>query len=227
MIRFGIILSDKRIQIIDSCRQIIYDKPVDSTMPIYKRVICSPKNVYELLCRIFRENIPLSKRLFNQKQIFITVNPKESEIDCLYTKYIFKAMKWRYTPILVPFALASLIGLDTNPNGQRLIIDIDERDCYISFFNDIDLVSFEESKLDINHITLTVNSIIKSNNIMSKFQITLIGRNEKLTHYYMVLKQSLQHNINIFYNPQSVTMNGLNRIMKHYELYLSNYPNDR
>ncbi len=227
MTRFGIIISDKRIQIIDSYRQLIYDKSVDSTMPLNKREICSPNNTYELFCCIFRENLPLSKRLLNQKQIFITVNPKEAETDCLYTKCIFKRMKWRYTPILVPFALASLIGLDENPNGLRLIIDIDEKDCYISFFNDMDLLTFKESNLDINNIILTVNAIIKSNNNISKLQITLIGRNEKLAHYHMILKKSLQHTINLYFNPQYATINGLNKIMKHHELYSSNLSDDR
>ncbi len=222
MITFGIALSDKSIQIIDFNGRLIYDQSVDSTMPLFnKRTICAPKNGHELLYRIFKKSLPLSKRLFTQKQIFITINPKDGEWECRVTKDIFQSLKWRYSPILVPFSLASLIGLESNPTGQELIIDIDDRNCYISFFNGMNLLKFEETELEINAILREVNSIIKTPQNININKAWLIGRNENLNDFLVMLRNSLNLSIKLSHNPQNVTINGLNRIMKYPELYLT------
>lgn len=225
MIKYGIALSEKSIQIIDFDGRIIYDKSVDSTVPLFKRVICVPDRMQGLLYRIFKEFISLPKRLFIKKQIFVTVNPRDGELERRITKSVIQSMRWRYSPILVPFPLATLIGLglDSNHTGQKIIIDIDDKSCFISFFSGMDLLKFEETELEINAIIGAVNSIIKNQKDIDLCNTWILGHNENLNDFYTALNNSLSLSIKLSLNPQSVTINGLNKIMKCPESYLSKY----
>lgn len=205
--RFAVAFTDENIQVADDSILIEEPFPINS---FSVREVALPDNAERFVRRLFHNTFPKHNRFFTDVEICVAINPLTSEIDLRGMRYIFKSLTSNIKT--VPFPIATFMGLGLTLK-RVVIVDIDEKYCYISLLGNGMVKEFTEIEVTDYKVIDTIKQMIKNCKSENIKDVWFVGTNERISDISNSLTSFNDIRVHIAENRTTATIKGLKTII--------------